>query len=83
MKRMTAKIRTEAALDQILAKFNISPREKEIIVLLLKGKTNKEIADPLFIELSTVKIHIHHIFKKLGIRNRAQLLRLFQNLQIK
>jgi len=46
----------------------------------LKGWANKEIAAELFIELSTVKIHVHHIFRKLGVRNRAQLLRLFQNL---
>jgi ligand-binding sensor domain-containing protein/DNA-binding CsgD family transcriptional regulator len=83
VRRMTARIKTEAALEQVFSKFNISPREREILVLLLKGKSNKEIEDQLFIELSTVKIHVHHIFRKLGISNRAQLLRLFQNLQIK
>jgi two-component system sensor histidine kinase ChiS len=82
-KRLAARIRTEAAMDQFFNKFNISTREKEITILLLKGKTNNEIEDLLFIELSTVKNHIHNIFKKLGIKNRAQLLRLFQNLQIK
>ena len=83
MRRMAAKIRTEAAMDRLLEKFNVSPREKEVIVLLLKGKTNKQIEEMLFIELSTVKNHIHSIFGKLGVRNRNQLLRLFQNLQIK
>ena len=80
IRRMTAKIKTEAALEQVYSNFNISPREKEILILLLKGKTNKEIEEQLFIELSTVKIHVHHIFRKLGINNRTQLLRLFQNL---
>jgi ligand-binding sensor domain-containing protein/DNA-binding CsgD family transcriptional regulator len=83
IRRVAAKIRTEAAMDEMLSKFSVSPREKEIVVLLLKDKTNKEIADQLFIELSTVKIHVHHIFGKLCVRNRAQLLRLFQNLRIK
>jgi DNA-binding CsgD family transcriptional regulator len=83
VKRMAARIRTEAAMDQLFVKFNISPREKEILFLLLKGRTNKEIGTQLFIELSTVKIHIHHVFRKLGVANRTQLLRLFQNLQVK
>jgi ligand-binding sensor domain-containing protein/DNA-binding CsgD family transcriptional regulator len=83
VRRMAARVRTEAARDQLFAKVGISPREKEIVQLLLKGKANKEIADELFIELSTVKIHVHHVFKKLAVRNRAQLLRLFQNLKVK
>lgn len=83
IKRVAARVRTEAAMDEMFTKFNISPREKEIVVLLLKDKTNKEIAEQLFIELSTVKIHVHHIFGKLCVRNRAQLLRLFQNLKFK
>jgi ligand-binding sensor domain-containing protein/DNA-binding CsgD family transcriptional regulator len=80
--RQARRVRTEAARDQIFAKVNISPREKEIVQLLLKGKANKEIADELFIELSTVKIHVHHVFKKLAVRNRAQLLRLFKDLPV-
>ncbi|MCU0235718.1 MAG: LuxR C-terminal-related transcriptional regulator [Acidobacteria bacterium] len=81
VRRMAARVRTEAARDQLFAKVGISPREREIVQLLLKGRSNREIADELFIELSTVKIHVHHIFKKLAVRNRAQLLRLFQNLK--
>ena len=70
-------------MDQLLEKFNVSPREKEVILLLLKGKTNKQIEELLFIELSTVKNHIHSIFGKLGVQSRSQLMRLFQNLRIK
>jgi DNA-binding CsgD family transcriptional regulator len=80
IRRQARRARTEAARDQVFAKVNISPREKEIVQLLLKGRSNKEIAAELFIELSTVKIHVHHVFRKLAVRNRAQLLRLFQNL---
>ena len=83
IRRQAKRVRTDAARDQVFAKVNISPREKEIVQLLLKGKANKEIAAELFIELSTVKIHVHHVFRKLGVRNRAQLLRLFQNLQVR
>jgi DNA-binding CsgD family transcriptional regulator len=45
---------------------------KEIIVLrmIAEGKTNKEIAVSLFIELSTVKTHVNHIYSKISVSNR-------------
>ncbi len=68
LKRLAAKIRTEAAMEELFNACNITPREREIALLLLKGHSNKEIEERLFIELSTVKIHVHHIFKKLGVQ---------------
>jgi len=82
-RRMAARIRTEAAMDKYFEKFDISQREKEIIHLLLKGKSNKEIEDALFIAMGTVKNHIYNIYQKIGVKNRAQLLTLFKNLQVK
>ena len=64
-------------------KFQISQREKEIILLLLKGKSNKEIEDALFIAMGTVKNHIYSVYQKIGVKNRAQLLTLFKNLEVK
>jgi ligand-binding sensor domain-containing protein/DNA-binding CsgD family transcriptional regulator len=82
-RRLAARIRTEAAMEQYLNKYDISQREKEIVLLLLKGKSNKEIEDALFIAMGTVKNHIYSIYQKLGVKNRAQLLTQFKNLQIK
>ena len=82
IRRAAAKIRTAAAMEELFEACSLTPREKEIALLLLKGNTNKEIETGLYIELGTVKIHVSHIFKKLGVRNRTQLLRLFQNLKI-
>jgi ligand-binding sensor domain-containing protein/DNA-binding CsgD family transcriptional regulator len=82
-KRLAARIRTEAAMEQYLTKFDISQREKEIVLLLLQGKSNKEIEDALFIAMGTVKNHIYSIYQKLGVKNRAQLLTFFKNLQVK
>lgn len=79
MKRMATRIRTEAAMDQFLKRFNISTREKEVILLILKGMSNKEIESHLYIALCTVRNHIYNIYKKLGIQNRSQLIRLFKN----
>ncbi len=82
-KRLAARIKTEAAMDHYCDQYHISTREKEIIKLVLKGKSNREIEDALFISMGTVKNHIYSVFQKLGIKNRGQLITLFKNLQVK
>ena len=58
----------------------ITNREKEILELVSKGKTNKEIAKELTLSLSTVRNHITHIFRKLRTSNRTQTASIcFQN----
>ncbi|MCK4889585.1 MAG: helix-turn-helix transcriptional regulator, partial [Candidatus Aminicenantes bacterium] len=61
-------------------KKKISSREKEIIFLVIKGISNKEIEDKLFISPHTVKNHIYNIFQKLNISSRGQLTELFKNI---
>jgi ATP/maltotriose-dependent transcriptional regulator MalT len=51
----------------------LSQREREVYDLLVQGLKNREIARLLFIEESTVKVHAHHIYDKLGIRSRTAL----------
>jgi ligand-binding sensor domain-containing protein/DNA-binding CsgD family transcriptional regulator len=82
-RRLAERIRTEAAMEHHLDKCHVSPREREIIQLLLKGKSNKEIEDALFISMGTVKNHVYNIFQKLGVKNRGQLAALFKNLRVK
>jgi TolB-like protein/DNA-binding CsgD family transcriptional regulator/Tfp pilus assembly protein PilF len=60
-------------------KYGVTAREGEIIRLLLEGKDNKDIAARLFISDHTVKNHIHHIYQKLGIGNRVQLVKCFSS----
>ena len=57
----------------------LTDREKEIFLLLYHGKRYREIADTLFISVSTVKTHINHIYKKLDISRREELYRKLQN----
>lgn len=64
-------------LTQLYKDFNITDREQEVIKLICDGKTNKEIADSLFISIQTVKDHVYRVFKKVGIRNRVQLTNIF------
>ncbi|MGB9681195.1 MAG: response regulator transcription factor [Minisyncoccia bacterium] len=56
---------------------SLTHREKEIIYFVCQGLFNKEIADKLNISEQTVKAHLHRIFKKFGISNRAQLISIF------
>ncbi|MEO9871204.1 LuxR C-terminal-related transcriptional regulator [Ekhidna sp.] len=51
----------------------ISEREKQVIELVSLGKRNQQIADELFVDISTVKTHINNIYKKTGIKNRREL----------
>jgi len=50
----------------------LTPREKEVLILLAGGATNEKIASNLFISTHTVKTHIYNIMKKLGTENRLQ-----------
>ncbi len=52
----------------------LSKQERAIKKLILEGKSNKEIANELFISLSTVKTHITNIYSKLKVSNRQELL---------
>jgi two-component system nitrate/nitrite response regulator NarL len=53
-------------------KDKLSPREREILGCLAKGASNKEIARALDVAESTVKIHVQHILRKLGLSSRVQ-----------
>jgi DNA-binding NarL/FixJ family response regulator len=48
-------------------------RERQILVQLVQGRTNEEIAEQLGIKRSTVKIHMYHLMAKTGKRNRTEL----------
>jgi DNA-binding CsgD family transcriptional regulator len=50
----------------------LTNRENELLELIADGLTNREISCYLTISESTVENHIHHIYEKLGISNRAQ-----------
>lgn len=51
---------------------DLTAREREVLMLIAKGKSNKEIADELFITLKTVKTHVSNILAKLQVEDRTQ-----------
>ena len=55
-----------------LTELPLTTREKEILVHLAQGKTNKQISNELSVSTSTVRNHISNIFIKLNISNRSQ-----------
>ena len=58
----------EAKLDEL----GITPRELEILQLIAKGLSNREIAEKLFVSENTVKTHSSRLFDKLSARRRTQ-----------
>jgi DNA-binding NarL/FixJ family response regulator len=51
----------------------LTAREEEVLVRVARGRTNAEIADDLYISLSTTKTHLASLMSKLGARNRVEL----------
>lgn len=46
---------------------------RQVVELAVEGLTNPEIAERMFISRGTVKIHLSHVYAKLGVRNRSEL----------
>ena len=67
-------------MQAFLIEHNISKREREIIDLLLAGKSNQQMEDELYISIGTVKNHLYNIYQKLQVKNRLQLVSLLTKL---
>lgn len=61
--------------DAVINRFRLSKQEKEIIRLIVEGKSSSEIADILFISKTTVATHRRNIHKKLEITNSGSLIK--------
>lgn len=62
----------DAVIGNQLINYGLSKRETEILEQINLGKSNQEIADELFISVSTVKSHVSNLFSKLDVKNRVQ-----------
>jgi DNA-binding CsgD family transcriptional regulator len=61
---------------EFIKKYGLTRRQTELTEVLLQGKSNKEIAALLGIELNTVQVHLRKIYQKTGVRGRYALMAL-------
>ena len=69
-----ASIKVDQIFEAFLGKYGITGREREIILKVVDGKSNADIARELFLSIATVKTHLHNIYAKLGVDSRYDLL---------
>ena len=75
------KVSMSRAVDQLLrheagyrdAAVLLSPRELEVVRMVASGRSNKEIAAKLSVCAGTIKVHLHHVYQKLGVKGRLEL----------
>jgi DNA-binding NarL/FixJ family response regulator len=77
--RLAAAAASSAPSPDLALRFNLTPREDEVLALIGEGLSNAEIAGKLFVGVATVKTHINAIFAKLGVRDRAQAIALVRS----
>jgi len=67
---------TKQGMEHVLDHYGVTKRERQIVQKICLGKTNKQIAEELFISLQTVKDHTHRIYSKIGVGSRVQLVQM-------
>lgn len=60
--------------DRVVEKYKLTPRETEVFYLLAKGRNAEYISQQLVVSSATVKSHIYHIYRKLGINSQQRLM---------
>ncbi len=65
-----------------LKKLNLSSREYEVLQLLAKGYSNTDIAESLFLSLSTIKTHVSNLYLKMDVKSRTQAIDKAKRLKI-
>lgn len=65
------------SIDIFSSEYHLTVRETEILKLINKGYSNREISDKFVISLSTTKKHIYNLYNKTGVSSRSQLISLF------
>jgi DNA-binding CsgD family transcriptional regulator len=69
---LAGQLTVPTALGRQLAPRPLSHREKQILALVMAGRTNREIANKLYLAESTVKTHLSSAFRKLDARSRSE-----------
>ena len=70
----------DLSFEEFCKKFEVSPRETDVVREICNGLSNKEISEKLFLSLQTVKDHTHRIYIKTNVRSRVQLINLVKEI---
>jgi NarL family two-component system response regulator LiaR len=62
--------------EDLAAAFDLTPREQEVLALMVEGLSNPDIAERLVVSRSTAKAHVSNILSKMGVSNRAEAIAL-------
>ncbi|MGB3714319.1 MAG: response regulator transcription factor [Candidatus Promineifilaceae bacterium] len=75
-------LQDEVSDAEELPDYRLTNREMEVLVLLVEGLNNRQIAERLFVSRSTAKAHVSHILEKLEVSNRAEAITLALRLKL-
>ncbi|MGI6168806.1 MAG: response regulator transcription factor [Christensenellales bacterium] len=64
-----------------MEKIGLTNRERQVVDFIIRGISNQEISEKMFISINTVKIHVSNIFRKAGVRSRTELIDKLYNLE--
>lgn len=76
--RCTAELRASGLRASLANPLTLTPREEDVVSLVARGYTNKEVAAELYLTAKTVEYHLGNVFAKLGLSSRRELRRLRQ-----
>jgi len=65
-----------------LKRLNLTHREYEILKLIVQGHSNADIANQLFLSLSTIKTHVSNLYSKMDVKNRFQAIAMAKRIEI-
>ena len=71
--------RWSRACEELAEQYKLSPRQKEIFLLLAKGRNVQFIRDELVLSTPTVKSHIYNIYQKMGVHSHQELIDMVEN----
>lgn len=70
---------SDAMVNAFVAQYGFSPREREIFEYLLRGRTLPAIAEDAHLSYNTVKTHVSHIYQKMGVHTRDEMIDVAEN----
>lgn len=65
----------EECCDRIAAQVSLTPREREVLEMLVRGRTAQEMAEDMVVSLATTRTHVRNLYRKIDVHSQAELIR--------